>query len=190
MRSLTLWIGTLAVAFFACVPNAQAQLPLDSLAPASLIRMSWPGEAPGRWHTAFLSGIGRDSLTLVMEGQTENRTISLRQLSRLEVNQGRKSAVLSGMGIGAASGFAVGYILGAVTYEDDPDCWLFCLSRGEEAVFAGIAGTGVGLLVGAVAGAAIGKERWTAVRTRTALALDLVPAAADGGVKLKVALRF
>jgi hypothetical protein len=114
-------------------------------------------------------------------------TISLTDVTRLEVSQGRKSNALKGLLIGSLVGVPIGAVLGFVESESsgEPLCTgstVACAAVGAAAV--GVVGGLVGLGIGAVSKS----ERWEEVPLDR-LRVNIVPQR-DGRFALGLSVEF
>ncbi len=122
------------------------------------------------------------------DDQASPMTISLADMTRLEVSQGRKSNALKGLLIGSIVGVSTGAILGlaaslAESY-DNP-----CADNEVECVAVGAAAFGVtGALVGLGIGALLKSERWEEVPLDR-LRVNIVPHR-DGRFALGLSVAF
>lgn len=94
------------------------------------------------------------------------RTVPRATLTRLQIQQGHRSNVLLGMGLGALTGTVVGAGVGLALYETcTPGIFFDCADRSDWALlFGGLGGFG-GAAVGAYVGSKWISERWVDVPT-------------------------
>jgi hypothetical protein len=97
---------------------------------------------------------GRDSLTVLQDGEAGRITIPSAQVLTVAVSGGQHSHPWTGLAVGLLGGAAVGAISGASSGDDG----LF--TGGELATIGALGGAAIGGLVGAVVGAMVHTERW------------------------------
>jgi len=127
-------------------------------------------------------------LRVQAEEQVSPLTISLADVTRLEVSQGRKSNALKGLGFGALIGGSIGAVLGLLastgeSYENP------CEGNAPACAAGGAAAFGVtGALVGLGIGALTKSERWEEVPLDR-LRVNIVPQR-DGRLALGLSVVF
>ena len=142
---------------------AHAQLPAGSAAESSVAAALGltPGTrvryatrlAPYRYFASTLVRAERDTLWLRGE-----RAVAVHDLAQFQVSAGRRS-LGSRMARGASWGGVLGGILGAIP-EGNPRAIVGPRTRAEGAAFGAL----VGLTIGGIGGALLGRERWREVR--------------------------
>ena len=121
------------------------------------------------------------------DDQAAPMTISLTDVTRLEVSQGRKSNALKGLGIGALIGAPIGAVLGVLASEGSGEN--LCTGTTVACAAVGAAAVGVaGALVGLGVGALIKSERWEEVPLDR-LRVNIVPLR-DGRFALGLSVAF
>ena len=138
-----------------------------------------------------LIAIEATSITLQRAGSSEIVTIPRGDVTRFEVStkkrrKGRGAGIgaLVGLGVGAAVGFAVGDDCGA---PDAPS--LVCISRPASAAGVGLAGAGVGAVLGLLF--APRETVWETVNPDgLKISVNVIPAPRHGGLSLAMSLVF
>ncbi len=156
--------------------SAQEPPPIEA---GSRIRVTAPAAGADKLVGTWLDSDGVE-LRVQTEEQPSPLTISLADVTRLEVSNGRKSKWLIGAGIGAVGGAVLGAALGANMQGD--------FSDSDKRI---IAATGLGLagaLVGGLVGSQIKTERWEEVPLDR-LRVSIVPLR-DGRFALGLSVEF
>jgi hypothetical protein len=144
-------------------PNVAIAQDSTQLQAGSRIRIKPAG--PGRqWVTGSLLELQGDSVRLLTSRpRIDSLALALNSVTALERSQGVRSRTGKGALIGLGTGALAGLVLGIATYEP---CTGFCvldLDQAETgalgALFLGLLGTGVGMLVGAT----VREDRWVPV---------------------------
>lgn len=118
--------------------------------------------------------------------------MSIDEVTKLEVLQGRGSHVREGIAVGGIAGALIGAAIGVATYEECvPEGWFDCTFTLDEAARAMLAGTAGGVLgagVGALLGSTVPKQEWLTI-PRTSLRVDVAPPR-RGGMALGASVAF
>jgi len=123
------------------------------------------------------------------DDQASPMTISLADMTRLEVSQGRKSNALKGLGVGALIGAPIGAVLGYLASPEQSSGEAVCTGSTVSCVAVGAAAVGVtGALVGLGIGALAKSERWEEVPLDR-LRVNIVPLR-DGRFALGLSVVF
>jgi hypothetical protein len=121
-----------------------------------------------------------DTVVFRPERYPGTRSLSLSEISAVDVSDGQRRNMLRGAMIGLAAGAGVGAIVGYATYEPCEGFCIFGPSSPEGAAgWGGAAGGVMGLLVGTTIGFFVQSEKWRRVQTNTAVRIG---AARGGGV--------
>ena len=113
--------------------------------------------------------VSDDSIQFRSERHSVKYTIPLEQVSAFEVSVGSRRRTLRGTALGFLSGGTSGGVLGYVSYNPCSDCWFGPSSASESAVWGGIAGGTVGLLVGTTIGFFSKSEMWRRIPIQSRL---------------------
>jgi len=117
------------------------------------------------------------------DDQAAAMTISLTEVTRLEVSQGRKSNALAGLGIGFLGGAAIGGLVAMQFDEEGGDS-----SQGQYFLFGAVVGGAAFGAIGAGIGALVKTERWEEVPLDR-LRVSIVPLR-DGRLALGLSVAF
>ena len=105
-----------------------------------------------------ISRLDGDSITI--QDSKNQRTIALSDISRVQIGKrNRPLGALKYALIGTAVGAATGALIGAATYQENENCFLFC-DRTSVMAISGMAIGVLGLGVGIVSGAIVGETTW------------------------------
>src|SRR5262245_40940526 len=117
--------------------------------------------------------VSHDSVTIGLDQRARRDTVSLAltDLDRLELGHDGGHHTRRGTAIGLATGSVIGFLVGAMTYEECMPQGLFdCLGRptseAGQGVLGATVGGAVGGLVGLVVGASTRSEEWEDVSIR------------------------
>lgn len=165
-------------------PEAAADTSGPVLRPGDRIRVRQAGVDTLRYVARF---VGLRADTLEVEGSWGGRArdtalVPIAAIRTLERSLGRETSFWSSTGTGAGAGFVGGVFLGGlgVALQADAECEEGWCDEATDALpwipVAGLAGAGIGALIGAIAGATP-RERWEPVPPAR---LSLGPAPGDG----------
>jgi hypothetical protein len=124
-------------------------------------------------------------LRVQAEEQVSPLTISLTDVTRLEVSQGRKSNTLKGLGFGALGGAVIGAVAGVIV---EASCTYECWGTAATALIGAGVFSVTGAVIGIVAGTLIKSERWEEVPLDR-LQVSIVPQR-DGRFALGLSVAF
>lgn len=112
-----------------------------------------------------ISRLDGDSITI--QNKTSQRTVARSDISRVQIGKRNRplGALKYGL-IGVAVGAATGALIGAATYQENENCFLFC-DRTSVMAISGMAMGVLGLGAGIVGGAAVGETVWSDVPRTT-----------------------
>ncbi len=162
--------------------TAQQAPPIET---GSRIRVTAPVLGADKM-VGMLVEVDASRLRVQADDQASPMTISLADMTRLEVSQGRKSNALKGLGIGALIGAPIGVALGVAVSSESGDNQCYhnagCIAIGGAAV--GVVGALVGLGIGAL----LKSERWEEVPLDR-LRVNIVPLR-DGRFALGLSVAF
>ena len=161
--------------------SAQEQPPVEA---GSRIRVTAPTVGADKL-VGMCVEVDATRLRVQAEEQASPLTISLTDVTRLEVSQGRKSHALAGLGIGFLGGVVIGAVFGGAVASDIDVC-----DTNEEnckIIFAAVSGFGGGL-VGLFVGAQFESDRWEEVPLDR-LRVSIAPLR-DGRFALGLSVRF
>lgn len=125
-----------------------------------------------------------DRLTLLVDGESAARTVSLSEVRELEVSRGVRSHAGTGFAIGAAAGGTLGLLAGLALSGSDG---FLQADAGDVAKGTMVLGM-LGGLVGTAIGASSKSDRWESVDPAS-VRLGLAPGP-DGGLALGLRVRF
>jgi hypothetical protein len=133
----------------ACAWAVTASAGDDRPAVGSRVRVTASGLAGGRV-VGDLIAIEAAEVTLRRAGSSEVLAIPRDDVTRLEVASTTRSHVGRSSGIGALVGLGIGVAVGYAAGDDcgAPNASFICISRGGAAVGLGVAGAGMGALLG------------------------------------------
>ena len=153
------------LALLTLLPCAAAHTQGPVPAPGAKVRVT-ERRPSGRVHSGKLVSLDRDTLVIMETEYVKNLTtrsyvtvttkVATAMIARLEVRNGRKPAALRGAAIGAGVGALTGVVAGLAM--DRNDC--FCEPGAGTAAGVGLVLGAAGAVVGALAGAVIGTDRW------------------------------
>ncbi len=113
----------------------------------------------GRLHEGELIAVKQNAIIILESYSASDVSLELSEIDSVRII--RKAKVLQGMGIGLATGAATGALIGFASGNDEPG-W-FSFTAGEKAAVAGAALGTLGLILGAIFGAAAGSDQTLAV---------------------------
>ncbi|CAN5603204.1 hypothetical protein BH23GEM1_BH23GEM1_06150 [soil metagenome] len=145
------------------------------------IRVTVPGTDMHR-HVTTVAELRGDSI--VVAGKSRVRTIALRDVTELGISTGSRTQVVRDGLIGFGAGAGLGFILGAMSYEE-PD--FLVGSAGEAGAMVGAVFGVVGLVAGGVVGAMHRTDRWEPARMP--VRASIAPSR-SGGVNVGVSKAF
>ena len=127
--------------------------------------------APSRWVVGTLIAQDRDSLRLLIAGESQSVSLARSAVRRMQVSHGHSRAVVDGL----AAGFGLGFIVGANAAgrrESSRVCpndlsGLCAIEMEADFAQSGVTAGAIGGLMGAVAGFAVRTQRWESVAVRT-----------------------
>lgn len=173
MRKIVLCITAAGSLLVSIASPASAQSS-TALAPGARLRLITP-RLDASQQTVTVISASTDSVQFRPEGSSVTRTISLSDISAVEVRTFGQRPFLRNMLIGGAIGGALGGALAYAAYEECEDCWFFVTSRGRDTA----GGVLVGGLTGIVGGLAVAafqrEERWTRIPFNRSVALLSTP---------------
>jgi hypothetical protein len=165
--------------------SAQEQPPVEA---GSRIRVTAPTVGADEL-VGMCVEVDATRLRVQAEEQASPLTISLTDVTRLEVSQGRKSNALAGLGIGFLGGAAIGAVLGSAAGREEGGPETLCTGDKTECAVFGAAVGGVAFgAIGAGIGALAKTERWEEVPLDR-LRVSIVPLR-DGRFALGLSVRF
>jgi hypothetical protein len=177
------WCGDVVLLTFVCISAFAAgeDLPLESLAPGTRIRIVapdiFPNKVVGTIHKASDA-----SVTIDVPGRTDPVSVPQEKILRLVVSEGSRSRGVDAA-IGAGLGAGIGAAGGALAAGSGRG---HIVSSGEVAAVCALLGGGLGALIGA---AIPPGERWNEIRTASRDRVSLAPRL-DHGLDLIVAWSF
>jgi hypothetical protein len=180
--------GLVALAFIMYVPAiAGGQAP--TVAAGARVRVTAPSNSLDK-HVTTILDIRPDSLVIGDEGGSS--TISLADVTALDVSTGRPRRILRDAALGFGIGAVAGAVIGAVTYEECVpqsflDCFMAHESASEAAVEGGAVLGAVGLLTGAVVGVFHRSDRWARVDLPIRAAIEPTR---SGGIAVRLTRAF
>ncbi len=160
--------------------------------PGARIRVTVRGDTTGA-HVGTLVAVRADSLTFRPAGDTAVRAVATDRVAKLEMSRGMHRHTLDGLVIGAASGAAVGIVLGLAS-GNDPQGGFLRFTAGDKAAILGAGFGTIGLVTGAIIGATKRSERWVPAALQP-VGFWLTPSRAGGrrvlqaGIRLTIAAR-
>jgi hypothetical protein len=160
IRVLSLLLPSLAMA--ARPLSGQQAAPVDS---GARLRIRAPAIAHTRL-TGTLVSWQRETITLRNDADHALVTIPTATVVEIDRSTGRRSNVLRGAGIGTAVGVAFGALAGLTMAHKGDD-----IVPAEAAAIMGVVIGGVGLVFGAIGGAASPGDWWEPVSTRVSVAV-------------------
>jgi hypothetical protein len=159
---------TFVLALLIALPQAGLAQAVDALRQGARVEVT---ATSGESNTGTLLTVSGDSVRFTPDRRSAHRlnspaTVSLAvgDVKSVRVSRGRNhlaGAVTKGL-IGTGVGIVGGALLGVLAFHDSKYCDMFC-GPGFHATVGGILGGAGGLIVGTVAGASSGNERWERV---------------------------
>jgi len=135
-----------------------------------------------------------DSVTIGLDqsGRRDTVALALADLDRLELGQYVGHRTKRGIAIGLVTGSVIGFLTGAMTYQECVPQGLFdCLWTPRSAEAQGLLGAMVGGAVGGIVGLVIGAstraEEWDEIQARPTVSIRSLPA---GGVGVGLVVHF
>jgi len=121
--------------------------------------------------TVTVISAGADSVEFRSEAYPVTRTLSLSEISAVEVRTYGERPFLRNMMIGGALGGTLGAIAAAEAYKECEQCWFYESSRSKDAMGGALLG-GLAGVIGGLAVAAVQRgERWTRIPLNANVAL-------------------
>jgi hypothetical protein len=149
-------VGLILMAGLTCITSRilEAQ-EAPGLEPGAKVRISYRELGRLRVQVGQWNRLDAESVHVTLK--SEPRTYSRREIERIEVPAGRKSAFWTGVLYGALPGA----LFGALAAAGEADAFF---TSGELAAFGAVFGFAVGGLTGGLIGAGVGKTRWQQVK--------------------------
>lgn len=161
MRQIALRIAaaTTLMAATTTLLGAQSRTALE---PGARLRLITP-RLDASQQTVTVVSATSDSVAFRSEAYPVTRTLSLSDISAIEVRSYGERPFLRNMMIGGAIGAGLGAVVAATAYKECDDCWFYKPSRGKDATGGAILG-GLAGVIGGLAVAAVQRgERWTRI---------------------------
>ena len=197
MRPLRLFLLSVAALSSASLAAAQAPTPAPTLAAAPeamvgnvrgpRVRFETAGS---EWQVGVLATQDSARFGFVLEAAAETTWVSRSQVRNMEVSVGQRHPVRTAVTIGALFGAAIGAAAAAASYTPCTSGGFACIGDmgpGMEALGGGLAGAGVGALLGLVVGNSITTDEWRRVNDAP-VRIGVAPA--RGGVGIGIAIRI
>jgi len=181
-------IACMAAGLAVVAPTEILSQDKPSIRPGSRVRVTAPSVFNKRV-AGTVDVVGSDTLAVNAEKGGGVLLVSLKDVTRLEVSDGRRSHAGLGAKIGLMTGFVTGFVIVVATYEE---CTDFCPVPdpgpvGTAAIAGVVFGIG-GAALGAIVGALIKTDRWEEVPLDE-LRIGPSPVSADG-VSVSASLRL
>jgi len=159
MRNLTL---VLVSALLASRVDAQPGGTTDPALQAGMRVRVRTFDAPSTIRIGTVSALSADTLQIRLAAGDSVVALPYRDITQLDVSDGRRRHALEGAGIGALMGVALGVTIGLVD-GDDPPGW-FSFTAEDKAMMGGAILGVAGLAIGVVVGGNHDTERWRSIR--------------------------